>query len=302
MLVIQPEEAIDSFYSRNLFFFQRAGSTKINKFLGVNVHYSGWSIEKLIELSKAMEWDDENGIYRLLFNHTNVRSGIFVAQDFKCLYIGDIKPFIRVVSRRIDVVKMCVSCAREDYERLGFVYWRRAHQHSLVDVCTVHNEILETGCPSCARQFFIRSNYCGDIWGACECGIFFANVSPRLNKDTWVLKLSKFASDINNCQRQYLAAGVKCLITSRLLDWGLSGDIDKDVDAVVGFFGGELPKFIIDLFKNGLSTLLGQKKEMALKWDEIVIILCALFGDFEIFASAAEASKIPYRKLRCIGC
>lgn len=295
MLAIQPEEAIDSFYSRNLCFFQSAASTKINRFIGIDVHYSGWSLEALIALSKAMEWHDESGISRLLFNHTNIRSGILVENDLKYLYVGNIKPFIRMVSRRTDIVKACVSCAREDYKRLGFVYWRRAHQHSLIDVCTVHNEILEIGCPSCGRPFLIKSNYYGGFWEACECGSLFANGSPRLSNDAWILKLSKFASDINNGQKQYLTAGVKCLITYRLLDWGLSGSLDKDVDSVVDFFGGELPESINYLFRSGLRALLSQKKDMGLKWDEVIIILCALFGDFEKFVSAAEDFKIPCR-------
>lgn len=42
----------------------------------------------------------------------------------------------------------CPSCVREDLEKLGFSYWRRAHEGD-VTVCWKHNTVLLTSCGVC---------------------------------------------------------------------------------------------------------------------------------------------------------
>lgn len=299
MLKILPEESIDSFYTRNLIYLQRASADELKADICLSPKLYSWNIEVLAKMAKSMGLPDDKGTSLLINKHTNYMSSSLVERDLKNRALQPsnegLREFIRRRINRQDVIKMCPVCAKEDHRGIGVVYGRRIHQHSLVEVCPYHNVGLLHKCQTCKITFCIENNSCVQIWRPCECGLEVFDRVPSRNEDQWLLALAQFSNDINTSERKYLQAGVIGLVVTKILGGQLTGNAKEDLVSLEKFFEVESSEYVASRFRIALKKFFDDLYRQPLSWDEYIVLLCVIFKDYKCFQNAAKDFNVPER-------
>ena len=205
MLGLQPDEALNSFYSRSIFFFQNPIADYQNSLFGFSNQNTPWTPSKAAAFTNKIGWTGRKGFSLFLHRHTTHHRYVFAVDKFgwydQDIYRKKSHPRFREYVG-LEAVRFCPLCIREDYESLGFAYWRRSHQDRDVAVCAKHNVILVSSCEKCSRPYNKNSNYLDVLWAGCDCGFNVLDTQTQLNLDSWPLMVSRFLADLYSSEYQ----------------------------------------------------------------------------------------------------
>lgn len=84
----------------------------------------------------------------------------------------------------------CASCVKEDYEHLGYSYWRRTYGE-YVSVCPKHNVLLAKNCPYCGEGFNRKGHNLDVMWKTCS-GNHLRDAPITFNEDAQLLDQAHF--------------------------------------------------------------------------------------------------------------
>lgn len=276
-LKLLPDEALDSFVSRNFVFTQRWKDTSINKWFGFE-RAGHWTLAKLSSLSEMLGFDSVYGTSYLLHNHTGYYRLVFVLNGFDTSYSPKkhCAREVREVCARA-VAKLCPVCVHNDYSELGFIYWRRTHQSFDMEICSQHNVKLVSACGGCAKPFLISRHFLEAPWSACECGFSVFDLKLEVNTDLVELKLSKFAHDMHSYEYQLDHDQLANSLKERLKDIGLNvpGNIKSS-------FEGLMSPIHYDIFFFNLLSIYANRRIYS--WG-LAYVLSAIFKNFDEFKS-----------------
>lgn len=103
---------------------------------------------------------------------------------------------------------ICIDCAKEDINSLGFPYWRRDHRY--VRVCAKHNTVLLRKCPVCGHDFNRHSLGYGHelLWKGCK-GRYFHEYESEKNQDEEKLIFARIFAEIG---RSEVAVNLECVL------------------------------------------------------------------------------------------
>jgi len=224
MLLLQPDEALSSFYSRNVFFLQNPKTKYLGSLFGFSNKLTHWTPPKIRCFSNAIGWGGHEGFNFLLHRHTTYHRYAFSIDKFGCydqyiywkMHHGRFGEYIG-----LDPVRFCPLCVREDYENLGFVYWRRNHQAMDVTVCAKHNLVLVHSCGGCSRPYETKNNYLDIPWSECECGFSMLEAKAKANHDHGAFMLAQFLDGLYKCEFQVYFWDKKRVIKEKIDSIGL---------------------------------------------------------------------------------
>lgn len=295
MLCLQPDEALNSFYSRLVFFLQNPKAKYLDSLFGVSTNFTHWTPAKARTFTYKIGWGGHKEFNFLLNRHTTYHRYEFSVDSFGCYdqYIYWKKShfgFAEYIG--LDPVRFCPLCVREDYESLGFIYWRRNHQARDVTVCGTHNLELFESCGGCSRPYETKNNYLDIQWVGCECGFDFLQVEAKPNHDQGALRLARFLDDLYRCEFQIYTRDRYRVINHQINKIGLRTAADY-----YDYLGALLrPKLLSVLFREiernkdaGASYLFSRKYEY----------MASLFCSFDEMSLALDeigAEKYPISK------
>lgn len=182
---IQSNESLYSYIERNI--ICRSGMSDAWSFGTFSKRYLGSNdVEKLANI---LGLEGCYGFNRLLHQHTHYpRIAIFKnTQDiaysqshyfYRNFWVTSVRP------------KYCPACAQKDLQELGYSYWRRC-EHEDVNVCPIHNVVLEDHCFVCGQGFSEKGHGLEVMWHKCG-GHHLAECPVQINTDERWLKTSKF--------------------------------------------------------------------------------------------------------------
>ena len=184
LLSIQKNECIRSYVERALYVDPYG---KNSSFLRV-ISNSKIFAQDAILLSKILGWPGCHGFNRLIHFHTEYAFDFMVksARDFA--YSEN----FYVSKRSVEPHKgyaYCPVCVLEDFEKLGFSYWRRIGGN--VGVCASHNVILYSNCPYCGKEFSGDGHNLNVLWKTCK-GRALRDAPAVANEDAQMLSLARF--------------------------------------------------------------------------------------------------------------
>lgn len=277
-LKLLPDEALDSFFSRNFVYAQRWRDTSIKKWYAFG-GVGHWTVSKISNLIDMLGWDRLGSSSYLFHYHTNYYRAVFALDKLSWGYPPErmSASAVRLVAAP-EVVKLCPACLHSDLSKLGFIYWRRSHQGYDIEVCAQHNTKLVSACGGCHKPFVTERHFLEAPWAACECGFSVFDFEPEANVDLAELKLSKFINDLFSYKYQLQQGQLAELIKKKLLALGLVGEEDIKIR-----FQHSMNAVHYDvLVWNSLRILKGDTYRV---WG-VPYVLSAIFEDFNDFASA----------------
>lgn len=291
MLRLQPYEALNSFYSRNIFFLQQPTAKKVRDLFGVCTT-GHWQRTDFLRFINKAGWSGKEGLKLFLYRHTT-----YHRMNFSVFEFG---PYDRDIYRkygtqitasyiRSDFVKFCPLCIREDFDELGFIYWRRNHQSHDVAVCAMHNVVLVDYCEACLKPYEEKSKYLEIPWSGCECGFCILDTKVELNSDFGSLMFSRFLDGVYSSEYQINTRDHYKVVEARLESLSLSSAADY-----YDYFVGVLNK---ELLKRLLSSAEGRDwcKPLQLFQSvyEYTAVLFSSFDDFSLSLDEIGANKRP---------
>lgn len=277
-LKLLPDEALDSFISRNFVYAQRWRDTSIKKWYGF-AGVGHWTVSKIRNLVDIFGWDKHGGYSYLFHYHTNYYRGVFALDTMGWGYPPErMSAFaVRLVAAH-ETVKLCPACLHSDLRDLGFIYWRRSHQGYDIEVCAQHNIKLVSACGGCHKPLLADRHFLEAPWSVCECGYAISDYEPVANIDLAEWKFSKFIDDFFRYKYQLQRDRLADLIRKRLLALGLSGEEDIKLR-----FQSSMNAVHYEVFLwNSLRILKGDTYKV---WG-VFYVLAAIFEDFNSFAAA----------------
>lgn len=283
-LKLLPDEALDSFISRNLVYSSRWASAAPHKKTSSNLN-SRWGKKKIEKLAVKLGFERNFGYNFLIHYHTNYYRHAFVVPEFSgCYGVGRYGGGLIIDASATDSVKICPACALEDIHDRGFMYWRRSHQVFDINVCAVHNLRLIDACTGCSRKFELERHFFELPWTGCECGLSIFELSHQPNEDLAEQSLSKFMAGLYQYKFQLHFDEVIKLIKSRLCKLGLATSeelFDKCCSS--------MRRMHFNVFAWNLHEILRDRHCYA--WG-LPYVLAALFDDFSSFAEAVVKENV----------
>jgi hypothetical protein len=187
-LQIQPEESIRSYVERALFLSSDSHTVdEIRKFKSKIRFYKS----DLIEISAYLGWNGSYGFDRLICLHTPLAVNYVVKNSQDVSYSRKFYPFIGEPYSEKSV-SYCPQCAKEDFESLGFSYWRRRYSLPVNEsVCHKHNALLLTHCPYCEVSLSDPRHGLDAMWRGCD-GQYLWEVRPSVNSDDVEFQRARF--------------------------------------------------------------------------------------------------------------
>ncbi|ENL6833795.1 TniQ family protein [Pseudomonas aeruginosa] len=240
-MLIQPEpdETLDSCFSRNIIFSGRGNTSDFYKKVGFAPSNGDWTLHKLRTLSQFLGWDGLQGFRRLLIGHTGYVPSTWIEYEkfnksaewlYEIRNYSQINEFLRG-SRN----NLCPECVKEDSSRLGFSYWRKSHQFFDVCVCHIHNTKLIDACPVCESPFSTEYLFIGIPWDRCKCGISAYQYDSEPNSDIFLLKCAQFVFDLYSSIYQFEWNSILERYWIRLNEIGIELKTEDDIRRAVGF-------------------------------------------------------------------
>lgn len=220
LLQIQKDEDISSFVSRHYDFYGEA--FRVKNPLGFPLAAGRWRSSSVRALAETLGWKGCHGFNKLLHHHTSYFLNHYLAAPHKNTYseqLYDISRRYVIGADHSKPVRICLKCAEEDMDRLGFVYWRAYHQQQ-VFVCDIHNTRLIDRCQTCSFPFALKGHHCASINNKCECKKRILDNTPTTNSDQRHYKLAAVISEIYKAPHFIDCSAVNELISA---DWS---DID----------------------------------------------------------------------------
>ncbi|BCG27939.1 hypothetical protein TUM18999_61300 [Pseudomonas tohonis] len=283
-LKLLPDEALDSFLSRNFVYAQRWRDTSINKWYAFG-GVGHWTVSKISNLADMLGVAGRGGDCYLYHYHTNYYRAIFAQEDLSWGYPPErfSASAVRLVAAQKNV-KLCPACLQSDYEKNGFIYWRRSHQGFDIAVCAQHNIKLVSACGGCHKPYLIYRHFFETPWTTCECGFSVLDLKPEANNDLAEWKLSKFVIDLFSYKYQLKQDQLAGLIKRRLFALGL-----VDQENIKLKFQHSMNDVHYDVFSwNCLQIIeFGKFKVWGLPY-----VLAAIFDDFNDFANTVVKDDV----------
>ena len=294
MLRLQPDEALNSFYSRNIFFLQQPTAKNLRDLFGICTT-DHWRRADFLRFINKAGWPGREGLNFFLYRHTsyhrvNFSVFEFVAYDRRIYRINRTHILTNYIGTNL--VRFCPLCIREDFEELGFIYWRRNHQSRDVKVCARHNSILVDSCEECSKPYEEKSKYLETPWSGCECGFCILDTKVEFSPDSGALMFSSFLDGIYSSEYQVNTWDQYKAVEARLESLGLSSAADY-----YDYFADVLNK---DLLRRLLFSAEGRDwcKPLHL-FQSIYQYTAVLFSSFEDFSLSLDdigAKKYPLSK------
>lgn len=184
LLSIQKNECVRSYVERALYvdpYGENAGSMR-------RMSNSKIVVQDAILLSKILGWSGCHGFNRLIHRHTEYAFEFMVKSTRDISYSEN----FYVSKRSVEPHKgyaYCPLCVLEDFERLGFSYWRRNGGN--IGVCASHNVILYSNCPHCGKAFSGVGHNLNVLWKTCR-GSFLHDAPAVANEDARMFSLARF--------------------------------------------------------------------------------------------------------------
>ncbi|MDE3739410.1 TniQ family protein [Pseudomonas resinovorans] len=240
-MLIQPEpdETLDSYFSRNLIFSGGGNTNSLYKKMGFAVSNGDWTLHKLRRLSNFLGWDGIPGFRRLLVGHTGYVPSMWIEYDefkkspewlYRIRNYSKLNEYLRGPNNNL-----CPDCVREDLSKFGFAYWRRSHQFFDVKVCNTHNTKLVSACPICESPFSNEHLYIGVLWDRCNCGTSAHQYESEPNSDKFLQKYAKFVFDVYSSDFQFEWRSILNRYWLRLVEVGTELNTEDDIGRAVEF-------------------------------------------------------------------
>ncbi|AFK69479.1 hypothetical protein [Pseudomonas putida] len=192
LLAIQPHESLRSFIERHFYLAPR--SPESIKLKEISRYYMrGQSIGIIADL---LGMSDTYGFNRLLHEHTSYSQvGVFPDFDQRSYTRKIYKDCYTRFETECQLAGICIDCVKEDFDSLGFPYWRRDHRY--VEVCAKHNTILLRQCPVCGRDIRYHGQGYGHdlLWTGCK-GRYIHHCESRKNTSKYKLTFAKIFAEI----------------------------------------------------------------------------------------------------------
>lgn len=146
---------------------------------------------------------------RLLHDHTSYSQvAVFPDANQNSYTRGEYKDSYTRFETESQLAGICIDCAKEDINSLGFPYWRRDHRY--VKVCAKHNTVLLRKCPVCGYDFSRHSFGYGQdlLWKGCK-GRYFHEYESEKNHDEEKLMFAKIFAEIGQSE---VAVNLECVL------------------------------------------------------------------------------------------
>ncbi|KRP50780.1 TniQ family protein [Pseudomonas poae] len=285
ILAIQPEETVRSFVERTLFIKGAHSSEKVFRQFPKHRPLRA----DIAIIAEMLGWIGCYGLNKMLHRHTNYPlKGVFKnIQDISYSgdqYIGD----SGLYDSNRNPSGFCPVCVKEDMERLGFSFWRRAHCCEL-KVCAEHNVELIKRCPSCDKQFCHGGHDLEVMWTSCE-GLHLTDCPVTLNTDLYELKKAQVFRDILSFSHHLSEEAVLTVLDERI-------DQDDNLKRAIWNSGsnmqlGDKVKWRLEIVREARSVNRLPHREST------DFIIQAIVGAFEKFADFISEVKAYGDKIR----
>lgn len=289
LLNLLPDEALDSFISRNYVYSQRWYDSSVYKFIASR-SVGHWTFPKLEALVEMLGLHGAYGYNYLIHNHTNYYRLAFVQRDLNISYgPGKFKAELIKEISGVEAVKLCPACLNYDYLKFGFIYWKRSHQVYDIEICSQHNVKLVSACGGCSRPFHAKRHFMEAPWSICDCGFKIFDLKPQKNHDIPELNFSKFIAELYNYEYQLNLDEVIRLVRRRL---NLLGLFNQKI--MLNKFSKSMNPLHYRVFAWNVQEVL--KGGECFEWG-LVYILAAIFYDFNHFATTVLEENVERRHI-----
>lgn len=283
-LELLPDEALDSFCSRNLVYSQRWNNSAFFRKLDFDFS-SKWSKKKIENLAIELGFSREYGYNFLLHYHTNYFRHAFVERYLDNTYgVGRFGGSLIIEASATREVKICPHCISEDILEHGFIYWKRSHQVFDVKVCSKHNLKLTSSCSRCSKPFDLKRHFFELPWSSCECGLSIFDLDRKANENLAELSLAIFISGLYEYRFRLEYGGVVNLIKNRLVTLGLNS-----IDEVCDKYCTSMDEVHFNVVAWNINEIL--KGRDCYVWG-LPYVLAALFESFDSFAEAVAKENV----------